>query len=229
VTGCVRQRAPKPFIRALSLVDERLGRARPYELAETDGGRRIAESATVPDFQSGVVHCRELVVCDRRGFTQILLEPACNFGPAPQPVSVAGVGDGFRKISGAARAVHQKPDTFARPAGAGRYVRQGSQPGVRDTDDLDALQRLQVVDGRQYSVIQRIGLAIEVDILHAVAGADRRVVTTGFKQPINRWLVLKVGPVDDQSELEGGHVWCAPLSQTPRCGHRAMKRLNCLA
>ena len=85
----------------------------------------------------------------------------------------------------AARSTHEKAHAFARPADAGRYVLQGSQPCVRDTDDFDSRQLLQVVDGRQQSVIQRFGFAIEVDKLHAVAEANRRVVTAGFEQPVD--------------------------------------------
>ena len=141
------QRVQESFIRVQSRFDWRLGRTHLQEFAEADGGRRLEESAAAPDFHGGVAHCRKFVVCDREGFTPLLLEPFGDFVPAPQPVSTAWVGNWFREISGTAHSAHKKANAFARPADAGRYVRQGSQSGVRDTDDLDALQRLQVIYG----------------------------------------------------------------------------------
>lgn len=89
---------------------------------------------------------------------------------------------------------------------AGRNIRKRSQPGVRDTDDFDALQLLQIVDGRQDGVIQRPGFAIGVNILHSVAEAGRRVAATGFEQAVDQGLVLKFGTIDDQGEVKSGHV-----------------------
>ena len=107
-----------------------------------------------------------------------------DFRPAPKPVSAAGIGDWFRKISRTARSANEKTYAFARPADAGRNIRKRSQSGVRNTDDYDTFQCLQVIDGRQDGVLQRLGFAVEVDILYPVAGADRRVVATGFEQPV---------------------------------------------
>ena len=169
----------------------------------------------MPEFQGGVVHGCKLLVSNRGKLTPIRLEPPFDFRPAPQPVSAAGIGDRLRKISRATRSVDEKTNAFACPADVCSDIRQGRQPGVRNADDLDALHLLQVVDGRQDGVLQRPGLAIEVDILNSVAGADRRVVTTGLEQLIDQALVLKVGTVDDQGEVKGGHVPALPFVSLP--------------
>ena len=107
-------------------------------------------------------------------------------------------------------AADQKPNTLPRAADPGSDIGQRSQSGVGDTDDLDARQLLEIVDGRQYRIVERIGLAIEVDILRPVAETDRGIVATRLEQQVHEGLVLKVRTVNDQSEVIAGHL-NAPL------------------
>ena len=168
--------------------------------------RRRERAAVVAEFQGSVVGGRQLVLRDFQALAQAFREPMCYFGPAPQPVSASGIGDGFRESAWATRTACQEPNAFTGAADTDGDIRQRGQPSIGNADDLDAIEFLQIVYGRQDCVIEVLCFAIEVNILYAVAATDRRVVTTCLEQRIDQGPILEVGTVDNQREMEGRHV-----------------------
>ena len=77
-----------------------------------------------------------------------------------------------------------------RPGEPGSDVGEGSQPGIGDTDDVDALQLLQIVNRREYGIIERSGFTVEVDILYAFAAANRRVVEARLEKQVDQRRIL---------------------------------------
>ena len=65
---------------------------------------------------------------------------------------------------------------------------------------------------REQCLAEGSGFPVEVDMLHAAAATDRRIVATGIERRVNHRLFLQVGAGHDQCKVERAHIkWILPI------------------
>jgi hypothetical protein len=167
----------------------------------------VAEAGSVAaQFETGVDRASDMVISGASECSgEVHVEPGFDLVAAPEAIAAAGIGDWWWESARPAFAGDEEADTLSGSSGAGCDVGHGNQPGIREAQDADTLDGLEVGDGRQHGILEGCSVAVELRELDAVGPADQGVSAAGLEDGIDELTGLEVGAADDQREGMDGH------------------------
>ena len=116
----------------------------------------------VAKLQAGVDGRQRVILHGRGRLLKTRRQPSFHVRPAPQSVPAAPIRDRWREAPRTSRTGHQQSHAFSRATRPGRDVGHRHQSGVRNPDDLDPLDLLDVGNSRPDGLHETRRLAIEL-------------------------------------------------------------------
>ena len=131
-----------------------------------------------------------LIVPRERAGGVVGLEPAADFGPAPQSVAGAWVGYGSRKPSRAAFVRDQQANAFSAPTRVRGDIGHGDKTATSQPNHLDAREAFDIGNCRQDSSLRIRPVPVEIEVLYPVGTTHQRIIAARIEKGVDSPVAL---------------------------------------